>query len=476
MSNPSASDKLPLAGAERAFRAASIFLGEGGEFRLSVAIFGHPVRRAHWTEQLVGKLAKEQVHLTECRIPETGEPRLLEVLTAHLREVPTLPNHSRAVIVTGISRHLPDAATAHDYQGPTPPFLAAANLDRELFPKRCPHPLLLCVTPTAYGQFRRHAPDLMHWCSHMFDFTEPALPDGSYPIRGISELEQSQPGTIYANRDELLRAAGIFRQGLDAAIAAHGPEHRETVGVRANLANVLDQLGRSREALELAEENLRVLEKAKDVPETEIAQRISQLAIFLDTQGRLAEAEPLMRRALALDEAGFGSDHPTIAIRLNNLAMLLQTTNRMVEAEPLMRRALAITEDSLGPDHPNVATTLNNLAQLLQATNRMPEAEPLMRRALAIDEASFGPEHPNVAIRLNNLARLLQATKRLVEAEPLMRRHLEIFVNFTRAMGHPHRHLEVAIKNHKNLLTAMGDTPAQAQAKVDQILGDVRVS
>ena len=177
-----------------------------------------------------------------------------------------------------------------------------------------------------------------------------------------------------------------------------------------------------------------------------------------------------MRRALDIAEAAFGPQHPTVATRLNNLATLLKATNRLAEAEPLMRRALAIAEASFGPQHPDVAIDLNSLALLLKDTNRLAEAEPLLRRALDIDEAAFGPQHPTVARHLNNLAHLLQATNRLAEAEPLMRRHFEIFVKFTRDTGHPHPHLVAATENYRILLIKMGDSQAQAQEKIEQIL------
>jgi tetratricopeptide (TPR) repeat protein len=185
-----------------------------------------------------------------------------------------------------------------------------------------------------------------------------------------------------------------------------------------------------------------------------------------------SRAEPLMRRALVIDEQSYGPEHPRVAIDLNNLATLLQATNRMGESEPLMRRALAIDEKSYGSEHSEVANYLSNLAQLLQATNRLGEAEPLMRRALAIDERSYGPDHPEVATDLNNLAQLLKATNRLGDAEPLMRRQLEIFLNFTRATGHPHPHLQHAVDNYAALLRQMGSTGPEIRAKLHELAPD----
>jgi hypothetical protein len=106
---------------------------------------------------------------------------------------------------------------------------------------------------------------------------------------------------------------------------------------------------------------------------------------------------------------------------------------------------------------------------LFQATNRPKEAEPLYRRALAIDERSLGPDHPNVATDLNNLAELLRATNRPQEAEPLSRRSLEIFLKFTRATGHEHPHLRTAIGKYTGLLEALGFSPEQILARLNEI-------
>jgi len=94
-----------------------------------------------------------------------------------------------------------------------------------------------------------------------------------------------------------------------------------------------------------------------------------------------------------------------------------------------------------------------------------------MRRALAIDEQSYGAEHPSVARDLNNLAQLLQATNRLEEAEPLMRRALEIFHQFSEAIGHEHPDMHVVIANYNRLLKEMGLSEAEIAERLEQITG-----
>ena len=50
-----------------------------------------------------------------------------------------------------------------------------------------------------------------------------------------------------------------------------------------------------------------------------------------------------------------------------------------------------------------------------------------------------------------------------------MRRHLEIFLNFTRATGHRHPHLDAAIGNYVSLLEAMG----KSREEIGRTLADL---
>jgi len=84
-------------------------------------------------------------------------------------------------------------------------------------------------------------------------------------------------------------------------------------------------------------------------------------------------------------------------------------------------------------------------------------------------EQSYGLNHPNVATALNNLAQLLEVSNRLDEAEPLMRRVVEIFLQFTIAIGHEHRHSRAAIGNYAGLLQQMGRSEQEIQAQLTAV-------
>jgi tetratricopeptide (TPR) repeat protein len=289
------------------------------------------------------------------------------------------------------------------------------------------------------------------------------------PNHRIVALHLNNLALLLKATNRLTEAEPIYRRALAIDESFYGPDHPEVATDLNNLAGLLFATNRMSQAEPLYRRALAIDESFYGPNHPEVATALNNLAGLLHATNRMNEAEPLYRRALAIDEASHGSGHPRVAIDLNNLAELLRATNRMNEAEPLYRHALAIDEASYGPDHSDVAIRLNNLAELLRTTNRLTEAEPLYRRALAIDEASYGLDHPIVAIHFNNLALLLKATNRLAEAEPLCRRALEIFLQFTRATGHEHPHLRSAFVNSARLLAAMGQTPEQILARLDEI-------
>lgn len=261
-------------------------------------------------------------------------------------------------------------------------------------------------------------------------------------------------------------AEPLSREALAIEEANLGPDHHHVATELNNLATVLIKTGRDAEAEPLLRRALAIHEKNYGPNASQVAIVLNNLVPLLQSSNGLIEAETLARRALAIDEQNYGGDNPKVAIRLTTLARILHSTERLSESEPLYRRALAIDEKRLGADHPEVATDLNNLATLFFDTSRFDEAEHLMRRSLAIEEQSHGLGHSTVATTLNNLAQLLRATNRMAEAEPLAKRAVEIFLAFTRSMGHPHPDLNAYVNNYAKLLAAMGFDAEQILVKV----------
>jgi tetratricopeptide (TPR) repeat protein len=404
----------------------------------------------------LGEIARrENIPFHEIQLPSRRSPS--EVLRTLLEILASL--EPGVVSIAGFATACADAARAN--------FLGALASKRE---KLAEFNLrqIWWMTPDFADAFIRTVPALDSWFFPRLQLRETFTP----ATKGPSRREASAfEGPSYGLDDALRRATSLVERFRRAKKTGARPSELMELAVWA--ADAIVEVGAPDQTKELADqflaEAIALLPDPTSDTDSTVPPLIS-LARLLTAQGRMTEAEPLVDRALALANRRDGHDQPDVARDLNSLACLLDSMGRPVEdAERFFRRALEIYERTYGPDHIKVASVLNNLAVLLKASDRLVEAERLHRKALAIDERSYGPEHTKIAIDLNNLALLLQEIKRLEEAEPLSQRQLQILLNFSRATGHEHPFLSTSIDNHKGLLEAMGLTPGQVHARLDEI-------
>ena len=182
-------------------------------------------------------------------------------------------------------------------------------------------------------------------------------------------------------------------------------EQRQQWSNFASKAGWLYQKGQYQEAVEPAENALRLAEKIftekEDQQNLEVS--INRLGSIYRKLGRNAEAEPLYKRLITIREELWGRDSLEVARVLNNLAAAYKDQAKYSEAVPINKRSLAIREKVLGRNHPNVAKTLNILGVVYNKLGRYAEAESIHTRALAIQERFPGPQKRNMGDTLNNL-------------------------------------------------------------------------
>ncbi|MFJ7217779.1 tetratricopeptide repeat protein [Amycolatopsis sp. NPDC098790] len=131
---------------------------------------------------------------------------------------------------------------------------------------------------------------------------------------------------------------GHFATALFACSAAtrwstdhSGPEHPDTLTTRANLAFILQRLGRLEEAEREGRAVLQICTRVlgQEHPETLTARAI--LALKLSELGRLEEAEREHRAVLDIRTRVLGSDHPDTRASLNYLTGVRSLLNKSAE-------------------------------------------------------------------------------------------------------------------------------------------------
>ncbi|MBI5716268.1 MAG: tetratricopeptide repeat protein [Burkholderiales bacterium] len=196
----------------------------------------------------------------------------------------------------------------------------------------------------------------------------------------------------------------------------------------------------------LFEQALAIQQKALGPTHPTLAVTLNNLAGVLEDLKRAREALPLHERALALRERGFGARHPSVALSLNNLAALHDTLGQPARALPLYRRALAILQPAAGAASTQpvlLAAVHTRLARWYQSNERNGAAagrpardgtdiaifhlkqavnlsQGLRAGAGSLDAAAQASLLRSVEQRYRRLAELLVRRGRLPEAEQVL--------------------------------------------------------
>lgn len=248
-----------------------------------------------------------------------------------------------------------------------------------------------------------------------------------------AEAQKAQLASLQQKIEELY-AAGKYRDAIPIAEERlklvekiSGPDHPETAASCNDLGELFFRDGDYKQAELLLRRALSIEEKALGPDDPKVAKTLVILGELHMEMGDFAGAEPLFQRALKIREKVLGADDLDVGEALADLSELYRSMGDYTKAEPLSQRALKIYETKAGPEHPNTATVMNNQAVLYQEMGNYPKAEELLQRSLKISEKALGPDHPEVAFRLNNLAVLyLDRLGDYAAAEALFLRALKI--------------------------------------------------
>lgn len=132
---------------------------------------------------------------------------------------------------------------------------------------------------------------------------------------------------------------------------------------------------------------------------------LDNLGVALRTSGAIARADTMTTRALELARASTEMPATDVAIILTNLAAIRVTQGDDLEAEELLDEAVAIEErqrSSGGARRP--ASALYKLAQVYDSLGRGDTALEIYQRVERIERETIGTDHPSYAMTLLAIA------------------------------------------------------------------------
>ncbi len=199
-----------------------LFLRQANNFRLALALYNDPAERDTVIREIADALEDDGIQVLALNLFE-GSPRdnLLEHVKGAVEQAD--PNRRLVVMVVNLESRVEYAPELSVSGDPGVEFLATANLQRDLFAKVCPGPLVIWMTELLERAFVKQAPDLWHWRSHTFDFRTRPRPwkieesRREHPLARIEQLEEElaayrierrNRGTMKCRRSTLVGGRG----------------------------------------------------------------------------------------------------------------------------------------------------------------------------------------------------------------------------------------------------------------------------
>jgi len=213
-------------------------------------------------------------------------------------------------------------------------------------------------------------------------------------------------GQIFWIEGDLEGAEPYFRRALSERREYLEPDHPLVGESLNNLAVLLDDLGKAKEAEEMYRQALVVVEKGFGESSDQVAPILGNLALILSDRGEIQEADSLFLRALEIDEATFGSGHPNVALDKLNLGTHYCDTGRPEMGVDLTADALRVLRATLDSGQFEIGVAGSAYGMCLGRMGRFTEGERELLEALRIVAEALGPDHARlhrIRVRLADL-------------------------------------------------------------------------
>jgi non-specific serine/threonine protein kinase len=180
----------------------------------------------------------------------------------------------------------------------------------------------------------------------------------------VSARVLNQLGMAYGDAKRYPESLQALQATLDYSVRTRGETSVLSGAAMGNVASTLASMGRTRDAIVMAQKSLDVARGAGGADSPDSIRRENKLASLYERDGNLAAAEPLFRDVVRRARTVFGHGEYDLGQFEYRLGKLLAATGRAAEARPLLVESVAILGKSLGPVAPRTVSARAALAAL----------------------------------------------------------------------------------------------------------------
>jgi tetratricopeptide (TPR) repeat protein len=147
---------------------------------------------------------------------------------------------------------------------------------------------------------------------------------------------------LYISQQRYAEAEPLLRRALSIYESVYGSDNLLVTRTRSSLANVLNKLGQTKQAMALYGEAFNKGHLAMDPNNLQTARMLNELAFLYYSQGKLEEARTVYQWALASTKGAAGEQNILVAACLTDYSNVLRSLGLIAEANKMSERVQEI--------------------------------------------------------------------------------------------------------------------------------------
>ncbi|MES2671533.1 MAG: tetratricopeptide repeat protein [Pseudomonadota bacterium] len=265
-------------------------------------------------------------------------------------------------------------------------------------------------------------------------------------------------------------AMSLFGEAYERRRRTLGLNHRDTLISARDLAAVLEEFGKFKEALPYAEASVNGFRLAMGSESASrdrnmLEAKITLFSIYSEL-GRFAESEALAGEAAQESRLLLGDNHPLTLSLAISLARAVMYRERSAEAEAYFRQLVDKQRLVLGDENEDVLYNRSSVARLLAQQEKKDEAEQMLRDVIADHRRLFGEDHINTNDFKYYLGFVLRDQDKFDEAEASFN---QVLAEWRRLYGNENHWTLAATNGLASVLQGKGEV-SEAKALLEDVL------
>ncbi|MBL4630989.1 MAG: serine/threonine protein kinase [Paraglaciecola sp.] len=216
----------------------------------------------------------------------------------------------------------------------------------------------------------------------------------------------------YTQQSMFIIGVSTYQKSIRLSKQVHGPDHDMTLGIIANLAGTMMQMGQLSQAKKTYEE---LLDKRKRLFGSQHHSVIStnvSIGIINQWLGNYAQAKTNLQQCVKDTEKAGQKLQSYYLTCIAALGSVLESMGEYTEAAPIIQKHIILATEVFGLQHPNVLRSQHNLADVLYGMGQLTASQELFEQTLTQRTSVLGPEHIETLQSQMKLGRVLLRQKK----------------------------------------------------------------